>query len=161
MSNLDAFLAMIRRSEGTDKAPNAYAVTFDYHFTITDFSDHPAVLGTWKGERLPDKDCIALGLAPPCHSSAAGAYQFTRPTWLGLKSQLKLPDFSPASQDEAATLLITQAGALHLVESGQIVDAIAKCSGIWASLPGSLSGQPQAKTADLIQAYTSSGGAFA
>ena len=155
--NMAAFLATIRRSEGTDQAPDPYAVTFGYHFTITDFRDHPAVLGAWRGEPLDFLGPAYVGKV----STAAGAYQIIKNTWLGLKSQLKLPDFRAPSQDEAATLLITQAGALHLVESGQIADAIAKCSGIWASLPGSQSGQPQAKMADLIQAYVTSGGAYA
>jgi muramidase (phage lysozyme) len=152
VSNLDAFLAIIRHAEGTDKAPNPYACTFGYKFTITDFRDHPVVLGTWKGEYWGD---------PPQLSTAAGAYQIIKSVWLGLKSQLKLPDFSSASQDEAATLLITQAGALHLVDAGQIVDAIAKCSKIWASLPGSTAGQPTAQTADLLQVYTEAKGGFA
>jgi len=157
MSNLDAFLATIRHSEGTDKAPDPYAVTFGYHFTITDFRDHPAVLGTWHGEPLDFLGPAYVGKV----STAAGAYQIIRPTWVGLKSQLKLPDFRPPSQDEAATLLITQAGALHLIETGQIAAAIDRCHEIWASLPGSTSGQPQASMAALMQAYTDSGGAFA
>lgn len=156
-ANLDAFLATIRHSEGTDKYSNPYAVCFGGKFTITDFSNHPAVQGLWKGEPLDFLGGAYVGKV----STAAGAYQIIRSTWLGLKSQLKLPDFSPASQDEAATLLITQAGALHLVDGGQVADAIAKCSGVWASLPGSSSGQPQAKMAELIQAYTTNGGAFA
>jgi muramidase (phage lysozyme) len=150
MNNLEAFLHMIWHSEGTDKAPDPYAVVFGYGFTITDFSDHPTVLGIWNGE------VTKYGL-----STAAGAYQIIKPTWIALKARLHLPDFSPASQDAAATELIREKGALDLVNGGQVADAIELCHGIWASLPGSTSGQPQARLSDLITNYTSHGGAFA
>lgn len=157
MTNLEAFLATIRHSEGTDKAPNPYAVTYGYQFTITDFSDHPAVLGTWHGESLANLGPAYAGLV----STAAGAYQLIKPTWLALKARLNLPDFGPPSQDAAATSLIREKGALDLVNGGQVANAIELLHGTWASLPGSDSGQPQAKLADLIQVYTQSGGAFA
>lgn len=150
MNNLSAFLHTIMHSEGTDKAPDPYAVVFGYGFTITDFSDHPAVLGTWHGETTK------YGL-----STAAGAYQIIRPTWVALKSRLQLPDFSAASQDAAATELIRERGALDMVNGGQVADAIDRCHTVWASLPGSTSGQPQATLANLIQFYSSNGGAFA
>jgi muramidase (phage lysozyme) len=156
MTNINAFLAMIRHSEGTDKAPDPYAVTFGYKFTITDFSDHPAVLGTWKGEPL---DFLGSRYAGEV-STAAGAYQIIKPTWITLKRRLSLPDFTAPSQDAAAVGLIREARALDLVNGGQIAAAIDLCHGIWASLPGSTSGQPQVKMAELIQAYTNNGGGF-
>ncbi len=155
--NLTAFLALIRFSEGTDKAPDPWAVCFGYKFTITDFSDHPAVLGTWHGEPLDFLGPAYVGKI----STAAGAYQIIVGTWRTCKSILHLPDFTAPSQDAAATELIREHGALNLVNSGQVADAINKCHGIWASLPGSTSGQPQRSFADLIRAYTSAGGAFA
>jgi muramidase (phage lysozyme) len=166
MNNLAAFLKMIQHSEGTDKAPNPYAVTFGYKFTITDFSDHPAVLGTWHGEPLATQrpDGTWTGLGPDYAglvSTAAGAYQIIKPTWLALKARLNLPDFCANSQDAAATSFIREKGVLDMVNGGQVADAIELCHGIWASLPGSPSGQPQAKIADLIQAYTENGGGFA
>lgn len=154
MSNLDAFLTMIQHSEGTDRFPDPYAACFGGKFTITDFADHPAVLGTWHGEPL---DFLGPAYAGK-RSTAAGAYQIIKPTWIGLKSQLKLLDFSPMSQDEAAILLIRQAGALDFIQNGQIPAAIERCHEIWASLPGSTSGQPQASLAALMQAYTQHGG---
>lgn len=156
MSNRSAFLALIRHAEGTDKAPDPYAVCFGGKFTITDFSDHPAVLGTWKGEPLDFLGPQYAGM----YSTAAGAYQVIKRTWEACKKELHLPDFSPNSQSAAAILLITQAGAIQLVDAGRIVDAIGKCSGIWASLPGSNSGQPQADIAALLQAYSQAAGAF-
>lgn len=94
-------------------------------------------------------------------STAAGAYQLIKPTWLRCKKKLKLHNFSAASQDAAAVLLIAEMGAMHLVDGGQIAEAIARCSSIWASLPGSHAGQPTAQTADLLKVYTDHGGAFA
>lgn len=148
--NAIAFLAMIRNSEGTAKYPNPWAVTFGGEFIISDFSDHPALLG-WSG--YPYRGEI---------STAAGAYQINRPTWLDGQKILKLPDFSRASQDSFAyDYLIPRAGALNLVNAGQVAEAIQKCSGTWASLPGSTSGQPQAEMADLIEMYSNCGGGFA
>lgn len=155
--NIQAFLAMISHSEGTDRAPNPYAVCYGYKFTITDFSDHPAVLGTWKGEPLDSLGPTYKGL----HSTAAGRYQVTKPTWLGIQVILKLPDFTPTSQDDAAVQLIKNAHALDLVFAGRVGEAITACRGIWASLPGASSGQPQRTFAQLLNAYSSAGGGFA
>jgi len=150
MTNLEAFLAMIRHSEGTDRAPDPYRVVFGFSVTLADLSDHPALTGEWLGVQTQ------YG-----YTTAAGAYQIIKPTWIALKSRLHLPDFSATSQDAAAIELIREKGALDLVNGGQVANAIQLCHGIWASLPGSTSGQPQAKMADLIQAYSNSGGAFA
>jgi muramidase (phage lysozyme) len=156
MTNLEAFLAMIRASEVGADCPNPYAMVFGGKFTITDFRDHPAVLGTWHGEPLDFLGPKYQGLV----STAAGAYQLIKPTWLGAKTVLKLPDFGVASQDAAAMLLIKEQGALDLVNSGQVVDAIQKCAGVWASLPGNGAGQPQHTMADLLGWYGDAGGAY-
>ncbi len=147
--NMTAFLAVIKHSEGTDLRPDPYAVTLGYEFTITDFSNHPALLG-WPGFYFQGR-----------HDTGAGAYQITVGTWRICQQKMNLPDFSPQSQDTAAVFLIAQAGAMHLIDSGLINAAILKCSGIWASLPGSMSGQPQKLAADLLQKYTDSGGHLA
>lgn len=147
--NLIAFLAMIRRSEGTDVAGDPWAVVYGYTFTITDFSDHPACLG-WAGVQTK------YG-----HTTAAGAYQFEKATWLGCKRALGLPDFGRDSQDAAATLLIQQAGALDPIEQGQIEKAIGKCGHLWASLPSSTVGQPERQLWALVVAYTDAGGSVA
>jgi lysozyme len=157
MSNLDAFLAMIRASEGTDKYPDPYRVCFGGRHTIADLSDHPAATGEWKGEPLDSLGPNYKGLV----STAAGAYQIIRPTWAGCKLILRLADFSPASQDAAATLLIKERGAFDLVNAGQIAEAIQKCATTWASLPGGGSGQPQHTVAQLLNWYGNSGGAYA
>lgn len=156
-ANLAAFLAMTRHSEGTDKAPDPYRVVYGYSHTIQDLSNHPAITGEWRGEPLDHLGPAYVGKI----STAAGAYQIIKPTWISLKARLGLPDFTVPSQDAAATELIREAGALDLVNAGRVAEAIGRCHGIWASLPGSTSGQPQRTMADLIQAYGNHGGAFA
>ena len=128
-----------------------------FRHTIVDMSDHPAITGEWKGEPLDFLGPDYKGLI----STAAGKYQITKHTWEACQGALNLPDFGPQSQDAAATLLIKQKGALDAVNGGRVADAIALCHEVWASLPGSTSGQPQASLASLVQAYTANGGAFA
>jgi len=83
------------------------------------------------------------------NSSAAGAYQQIMSTWDDEKRALKLPDFSPRSQDLAAVDLLRRAGAIpHIIASNlfravELAAALGDASPIWASLPGSKSGQPQ------------------
>lgn len=156
-SNIIAFLNMISHSEGTDRVPDPYRCCFGFKHTIADMSDHPAVTGEWKGEQLDFLGPTYAGLI----STAAGKYQITKHTWLALKEALNLPDFSAQSQDAAATLLIKQKGALDAINGGRVADAIALCHEVWASLPGSTSGQPQKTLASLVQYYTGNGGAFA
>lgn len=157
MTNLEAFLAMIRHSEGTDRSEDPYRCCYGYHHVIIDLTDHPAVTGEWHGESLANLGPAYAGLV----STAAGAYQLIKPTWLTLKARLNLSNFWPQAQDAAATELIREKGALDLVNGGEVESAIQLLHGIWASLPGSTSGQPQATMAALLQAYTSAGGGFA
>jgi lysozyme len=154
-------MSMIAMSEGTAKAPDPYRVCFGFKHTIADLSDHPAVTGEWRGEPLSDDMCIAAGFSPGCVSSAAGRYQINKPTWLPLKALLHLPNFEGDSQDYACMQIIEQCGALDLVNAGRIAEAIPKCKGKWASLPGSKSGQRQTLFADLIRSYADAGGSFA
>ena len=145
--NVSAFLATIRHSEGTDCAPDPYRVVYGFALTLTNLTDHPAITGEWLGVQTK------WG-----HTSAAGAYQIERLTWLECKAALNLHDFTASSQDDAAIFLIKQKGALALVNGGHIADAIILCRGIWASLPGGASGQPERQMAELVDAYTAAGG---
>lgn len=154
--NMAGFLTMLSHSEGTDRAADSYRVCYAFHHTIVDLRDHPSVTGEWKGESL-------ASLGPQyAHSisTAAGRYQLIKPTWLDCKAALHLPDFTAPSQDDAAIYLIKQKGALDLVNSGRVAEAINLCHGVWASLPGSTSGQPQTSFAALMNAYSAAGGAF-
>ena len=159
-ANVAAFLTLIRTTEGTERLANPYAAVYGYVFEITDFSDHPANLG-WKGERLPDQYCLAAGLSPGCVSTAAGAYQFIRRTWNGLRARASAWDFSPESQDRAAMALLDQIGALPSIQRGDFQRAIQVASSKWASLPYSRSGQPKFPLQTALQIYQDAGGLLA
>jgi muramidase (phage lysozyme) len=101
---------------------NPYGVKVGYAKPeITDFSNHPANLG-WKGTWIPSISKF---------STAAGAYQFIKPTW----NSLKLPDFTETSQDKGFEILIKQAKAFELINLGNFEEAIHKLAPVWASLP--------------------------
>jgi muramidase (phage lysozyme) len=156
--NMQAFLSLIEYSEGTAQGGrDPYRTCYGYRFTISDFSDHPAVMGVWKGESLASLGPAYVGKV----STAAGRYQIIKPTWLECKRVLALPDFSPASQDAAAVYLIKRRGALDDVRAGRIEAALAKCSSEWASLPGAGYGQPERKRETLIAVYQGAGGVLA
>lgn len=138
-TNLNAFLYMIRSCE--HRFPND--VTNDACYEIfyggtrfADLSDHPVITGELAPVPLPEAMCKAAGLKSPCFSTAAGAYQFIRPTWKRLRDKLGLDDFGFASQDRAALELLVEGGIDDLIAEGQIEGAIRKASSIWASLPG-------------------------
>lgn len=156
-ANVRAFLKMIRYAEGTDGA-EGYHVTYGYQHYISSMADHPSVTGEWNGKQLPDAVCVAAGQEPGCKSTAAGAYQFTKPTWLECKAALDLPDFTPMSQDRAAIFLIQRRGALDLVKAGKFEEAVMKVNREWASLPGSPYGQPVKTMAQVKNYYQTSGG---
>lgn len=137
--NLEAFLYVIRASEHVfpRDVENCYDIFYGGS-RFFDMSDHPVLTGEKKGVPLPDKICAASGLGPGCVSTAAGAYQIIKPTWKRVREIApRLPDFSPASQDEAARRLLDECGALPLIEMGDIAGAVEKASKLWASLPGS------------------------
>ena len=142
--NISAFLFMIRSTEHVyprDVINDAAYSIFYGGSKFSSFRDHPVITGEKRGVPLPDAMCKAAGLKPGCVSTAAGAYQLIKPTWVRLRDKLGLPDFSPASQDLAAVELLREAGALDLIQAGDIEGAIHKSSRIWASLPGSTAQQ--------------------
>jgi lysozyme len=106
------------------------------------------------GVKLTAAQCKASGFKPGCVSTAAGAYQFIRPTWDRIRAiSPRLPDFSPDSQDIAAIRLLNQIGALALIEAGDIAGAVAKASKTWASLPGSKAQQNPRQMAFIIDRF--------
>lgn len=161
--NVSAFLTTVSHSEGTDRVPDPYRCCYSFRHTIQDLNYHPAcprppmMEVEWQGESLESLGPAYKGLI----STAAGRYQITKHTWMALQAKLNLPDFTDSSQDDAAIQLIKEKGALDLLYGGKISEAITACRGIWASLPGSDSGQPQARMADLINVYGNAGGNFA
>jgi lysozyme len=145
---ISAFLFMIRSTENPPVSDNERYFRFYGNSIFTDTSDHPVITGEKTGIRLSDKMCRDAGYSPGCVSTAAGAYQITNPTWKRIRAAgvwgSRLPDFSPASQDEAARRLLKDNGALGWLAMGDMPHAIASASRLWASLPGSTAGQPTA-----------------
>jgi len=139
-SNVQAFLRVIRRGEGTSDE-GGYKRIFGGG-TFTSFADHPRVLVKKSGYT----------------STAAGAYQFIQSTWDQTADVMKLPDFSPASQDLGAVGLIAMRGALADVKAGRLEAAIRKCGWEWASLPFSPYGQPTISLATAQSVFASAGG---
>lgn len=140
-----AFLSTIAYSEGTD---NGRQQTANHGYDVivggslfTDYSDHPRKLVRLK----------SLGIS----STAAGRYQVLKRYYDHYKAQLKLPDFSPASQDRIAIQLIRECGAFADIEEGRIETALTKCRSRWASLPGAGYGQHEYTTEALLNVFKS------
>ena len=144
-TNVRAFLRAIRLGEGTSDEAGYNRIVGGG--TFTDDSVHPRVRVF-----LPKYNV---------YSTAAGAYQITWPTWVGLCKQYDFPDFSPDVQDEAAVALIAEKRALGDAVAGRLQEAVAKCAPIWASLPGSTAGQRTEDMAAVQKEYLSHGGTLA
>ena len=156
---LSAFLHMIKCAE-TDPYRAADGRAYFTLFGNTPFSDtrdHPALLG-WPGVRLSDQMCRNAGFGPGCVSTAAGAYQIIRPTWDRVRKSgawgLRLPDFSPESQDEAARRILIMIGALPYVEGGEFDAALRMAATQWASLPGSTAKQGPKSYEQVLAFYS-------
>lgn len=145
-----AFLDMLAWSEGTDK-PGQPTKNRGYDVIVggslfSSYADHPRKLVT---------------LNPKLKSTAAGRYQLLARWWDAYRKQLGLKDFSPTSQDAVALQQIKERGAIPLIDSGNIRQAIDRCSNIWASLPGAGYGQFEHKADNLIAKFKAAGGIVA
>lgn len=137
---ISAFLNMIGVLEtGTDDSYNMFYGGSRFF----DYSNHPVLTGEKDGVPLPSATCRAAGYASGnCVSTAAGKYQIIAPTWSELRAEYPaLPDFSPASQDEAAIRLLQKIGALDALLANDFDTALQLASKRWASLPGSTAQQ--------------------
>lgn len=156
--NIRAALEAIKWAEGTAREPDPYRVCYGYRHRVVSFADHPAVTGEWRGEELPS----SMGFPPGTVSTAAGAFQIRRATWLEARQALGLPDFTPASQDAAAVFLLKRRGALSLIEAGRFLEGMERARKEWASLPGAgYTGQAERTSEDLQARYVQAGGALA
>lgn len=149
-ANVLAFLDMLAWSEGTD---NGKQPTMDQGYDVIVggglfrcYSDHP--------RRLVELPKLRI------KSTAAGRYQLLARYFDAYRKQLKLGDFSPASQDLIALQQIREQRALDDIKAGRILEAIMKCRNIWASLPGAGYGQHEHKLDDLVAHYLAAGGAL-
>ena len=157
---LKAFLDTIAYGEGTStedisvndgydvivtgEVPGSNGTMMRHEEVFTDYSDHPFANG-----RAP------ILVRPGLYSTASGRYQLMLHWWLAYKVELKLTDFSPASQDAVAVQQITERHAIPMIEAGNIVGAIAACSNLWASLPGNSYDQGGKTMAVLETQYNS------
>lgn len=142
--NLRAFLDMIAASEGTrGHGDDGYNVIVGGDL-FTGYADHPRKLVVLNNRGLK--------------STAAGRYQVLARYWDVYRLLLKLPDFSPASQDAVASQMIREQGAMSDVLAGRFSMAVYKCRRIWASLPGAGYGQHENELADLRAIYVGAGG---
>lgn len=147
-SNERAFLSMIAFSEGTSTikaSDNGYNVIVGGKL-FQGYMDHPRKL---------------VKLNEKLSSTAAGRYQLLSRYFDAYKKSLKLPDFSPASQDAIAVQQIKECRALDDVKAGRFAVAVDKCKRIWASLPGAGYGQHENKIEKLQVAYLDAGGTLA
>jgi len=151
MTNLDAFLTAIAISEGTQ-----FIGDRGYNCVVGSTPAHPHLF-----ENYADHPRIAVRLSSTLTSTAAGRYQILERFYDAYKASLHLPDFSPSSQDAIAMQMIRERHALDDVMTGRLESAVAKCTSIWASLPGNTYGQHQNTLASLQSAYTQSGGTLA
>ena len=125
--NVQAFLALIRDTEGTAKGADPYRVYGgSAKNQIKDLSKPD--FKRWGFTQTDGKKNT---------SSASGAYQFLERTWNGLAKEYGLTDFSPRSQDLGAIALLKQSGALDAIVKGDFDTAVKKANRTWASLPGS------------------------
>lgn len=146
IKNRRAFLSMIAVSEGTaGKGDNGYNVLVGGAL-FSSYADHPR---------------IVVRLSSRLKSTAAGRYQILARYFDAYRHLLKLPDFSPTSQDAIALQMIQEQHALTDVDAGKIPEAIIKCKNIWASFPGAGYGQHEQAMSKLLAAYQKAGGAFA
>jgi len=146
--NRKAFLDMIAESEGTSGIgdQDGYNVIVGGS-TFDDYTDHPRKLVVLNKKGLK--------------STAAGRYQLLSRYYDAYKKFLKLPDFSPASQDAIAIQQIKERKALDDVDAGRFEEAVRKCRNIWASFPGAGYGQHENNIQKLRLAYLSAGGTVA
>ncbi len=145
--NLRAFLSMLSHSEGTDKYGDQDGYNVIVGGTLfDDYSDHPRQL---------------IELRPGLKSTAAGRYQLLARYFDAYKKTLRLPDFSPESQDLIAIQQIIECRALPMIEGGLFDEAVKRCAHIWASLPGAGYGQHENSMANLRLSYTNAGGRLA
>jgi Muramidase (phage lambda lysozyme) len=144
--NVSAMLSLIAYAEGTG---DKYNISYT-HQPFTDYSDHPRRLYCSRG----------------ICSDAAGRYQFLSTTWDGLRRELNLKDFSPASQDKAAIELMKRCGGYGAAVRGDVAAFADRCWNQWASFQSSngkkLDSRQHAHSIEQLQTkyqeFVSSGG---
>ncbi|PAX51319.1 glycoside hydrolase family 24 protein [Brunnivagina elsteri] len=137
---MQAFLATIRWAETGNSGTESYRKLV-FNGTFNNFSTHPL-----------QKQCAPINGRQIC-STAAGAYQMLDKSWWDLQPKLKLPDFSPVSQDRMAVEYIRRNSAIKNVESGNFDKAACKVGKIWASFPCNSYNQNPKSMGELSKYY--------
>ena len=150
--NLSAFLTAIAYSEGTEQIGDKHgydvivgSTTLHPHLFIS-YATHPGII---------------VDLGHGLKSTAAGRYQILKRFYDFYSKTLKLPDFSPESQDQMAIQMIRECKALQLVHDGNIKEATKLCASRWASLPDSDYGQHTNNYDFILAEYMNAGGTLA
>lgn len=144
-----AFLNMLAWSEGTSTikaSDDGYNVLYGGGL-FTGYGDHPRKKLTFaiNGKLVT--------------STAAGRYQLLERYWDAYRVSLRLAGgFTPENQDRIALQQIRERRALDDIKAGRIEQAIAKCSNIWASLPGNNYGQNPHRLDKLLTQWKKLGG---
>lgn len=157
--NVLAFLDMLAWSElgddylrRSDDGYNVIVTGIDGKLELfSDYAVHPFIGG--RKSKLINR----RGLT----SNASGRYQQMLKDWPHYRDLLKLPDFGPVSQDRLAIQHIKECRALDDIKAGRIVEAVAKCRNIWASLTGAGYGQREHAIDDLVAHYVAASGVTA
>lgn len=127
LNNCIAYLALVRKLEGTD-GPEGYRKWIG-HKLFTSYDKHP---GRRYDIKLRDKKTGKI-----YHPSAAGAYQFLLATYLDFQTRKGLfPDFTPPSQDQAAVAYLKDLEAIGAICKGDLNKAYRLTCGTWSSIPG-------------------------
>jgi len=151
-TNVKAFMTMIRKCEGTNHKDGyrfMFGSTYAKPVLMESMADHPMKMFDYTnkaGKKLK--------------TSAAGAYQITKSTWLVLRNQLDLTDFSEHSQDLCCVELISQCNVLQKLMDGKFIESLDGCKKTWASLPGSGNDQPEKTLETVKRYYVEAGGVF-
>lgn len=151
-ANVLRFLDLIAFSEGTSPvrgSDDGYNVLYGGGL-FTGYQDHPRQKLTF-----PINGKLVT-------STAAGRYQLLERYWDAYRVSLRLAGgFTPENQDRIALQQIRERKALDDIKAGRIQQAIAKCSNIWASLPGNTYGQNPHRLDKLLAKWKELGGALA
>lgn len=147
-SQITAFLEMLSLSEGTSGI--GY---HGYDCIVGSTKAHPKLFTSYA-----DHPRVSVLLRPGLTSTAAGKFQILARNYDAYRRSLRLPDFSPASQNRIAIQMIREQRAIDDVVAGRVEVAIRKCSNIWASLPGANYGQRTNSIMQCVQWFKGAGG---
>jgi lysozyme len=143
-ANVAAFLELIRQIE----ARGRYDVIAG-NDRFSDFSEHPFILDPRRRR--------------PLGTTASGAYQMIKSTWIAARDALGLPDFSPASQDAAAVWILQfkRPRAWPLVQQGRFHEALKALRNEWEAFDKMIAGTYPINLARAQAIYEQAGGIVA